>query len=575
LLKNAVLTIHEKEQNLAKSFNTTKDILTSMRKSKHFNKYSNEEEIYQDDVIDMFTTIALNDKNIMQFRYIDVNGFEKVRIDRKNIGDKITVIPNSALQNKLNRYYFKDSKSKVLEKVWFSNIDLNMENGKVEMPIKPTLRAILPIKNENKFDGIIIINYFMKNALINLATNHFYNFILINKNGNVLVHHNKDLSWSLYKNKNYKIKEIFPKYYKNILENKLYENSKVISKKLDIPTKEKMILVLQLKKSYLEEQRLEKLNQYIIISLIIIVLAAIMSFIFSNFVQKLMERLSSVKSSNRALKSTVREKNRELLKYNEELKSLNENLEKKVKEEVEKNKEKETQLFAQSKMVAMGEMIANIAHQWRQPLSIISTIASGIKLKHAYNHLNLDELPKQMNEIVDKTQHLSQTIDTFKNFLNEKKVVETIVLQDIIESSLNIIGSSLKNNNIELQQNKIEQAPIMINTVSNELIQVFINLINNAKDAILENEIGTPWIKIEVIKLDEEVHIIISDNAKGIPEDIISRIFEPYFTTKHKSQGTGLGLHMSYKIIVENLKGQLYAKNSEYGAKLYIKLPLQ
>jgi len=575
LNKNAEQTIFEKEYNLAKPFNITRDILISMRKSKHFNKYTKGEEEYKEDIIDMFKTIALNDKNIMQFRYLDEKGFEKVRIDRKKIGDDILVIADDKLQNKSNRYYFDDSKEKILEKVWFSNIDLNMEKEKVEKPLKPTLRAILPIKNNDKFDGIIIINYFMKDILYSLVNTPFYNLMLINEKGQSLVHYYDKLSWSFYNNKNYTIKQDFPNEYQNIIANSTNNNSKYVSKKLNLPTLEKMILILQLKSSYLVEQRLEKLNQYFIISFIVIILALIMSIIFSKHLQALLEHVSNTKASNKMLKSKVREKNKELLKYNEELKNLNENLENKVKEEIEKNKEKEIQLFAQTKMVAMGEMIGNIAHQWRQPLSVISTIASGVKLKYNFKQLDYEDLPKQMNEIVDKTKHLSQTIDTFKNFLNEKKLFEEIILQDVITSSLKIIGSSLKNNNINLQHNLIENKPITVSTVSNELIQVFINILNNAKDAIMEKKIQDPWIKIDVIKMDDEVHIIIEDNAKGIPEDIILRIFEPYFTTKHKSQGTGLGLHMSYKIIVENLKGQLYAQNSEHGAKLFVKLPLK
>ena len=575
LLKNAVQTIQEKEEYLEKPFQITKNILLSMRKSVHFNKYAIGEKKYQEDIEDMFKTISLNDKNIMQFRYIDANGFEKVRIDRNKIGSNIAIIHNEKLQNKSNRYYFSNSKNNMLEKVWFSNIDLNMEQGKVEKPYKPTLRAILPIKNNGQFNGIIIINYFMKDILDNLVNTPFYNLILLNENGYSLVHYYNNYSWSYYNNKNYTVQQDFPNKYTDIMTKNVNNNSKFLSKKLNIPTSEKMILVLELKSSYLAEQRLEKLNEYIIISFIIIILALIMSFIFSKHFQKLLEHLSNTKDSNRILKSKVREKNSELLIYNEELKNLNENLENRVQEEIEKNKEKEAQLFGQIKMVAMGEMIGNIAHQWRQPLSMISTIASGIKLQYEYKSFNNEDLPIKMNEIVEKTQHLSQTIDTFKNFLNEKKELEKIVLQDVINSSLKIIGSSLKNNNIFLEKKFNENNPIFISTVSNELIQVLLNVINNAKDAILEKKIKNGWIKINVLKSEYEVCISIEDNAKGIPDDIILRIFEPYFTTKHKSQGTGLGLHMSYKIIVENFNGKLYAKNSQDGAILYIKLPLQ
>ena len=322
------------------------------------------------------------------------------------------------------------------------------------------------------------------------------------------------------------------------------------------------------------EQRLEKLNQYFIISSIVIVLALIMSFIFSKHLQVLLEHISNTRASNRLLKSKVRDKNKELLKYNEELKSLNENLEYRVQEEVEKNKEKDAQLYEQAKMASMGEMIGNIAHQWRQPLSIISTIASGIKLRHKINQLELETVSSQMDDIIDKTKHLSDTIDTFKNFLIDKRTFDEVVIQDSLNDSINIIESSLKYSNIQLIKDINENEPIKIMTIQNELIQVLINIFHNAKDILIERKIDYPTVHIKLSKVDNMVVIIVEDNAGGIPENIILRIFEPYFTTKHKSQGTGLGLHMSYKIVTESLKGQIYVKNGEKGARFYIQLPL-
>ena len=221
-------------------------------------------------------------------------------------------------------------------------------------------------------------------------------------------------------------------------------------------------MILQIKESYLKEQELGKFYEYALISLIVFVIAMIMSFIFSKYVQELLDNLSNTRKSNRELKSKVREKNRELLKSNEELQHLNENLEQKIEEEIAKNKEKEVQLFAQAKLAAMGDMIGNIAHQWRQPLAIISTVASGIKLRYKYKQLNMDELPGQMDDIVDKTHHLSQTIDTFRNFLQEEKVFKEIILQESIQSSLKIIGSTLKDNNIKLKKDLCEENDIYL-----------------------------------------------------------------------------------------------------------------
>jgi len=259
---------------------------------------------------------------------------------------------------------------------------------------------------------------------------------------------------------------------------------------------------------------------------------------------------------------------------NKELKELNDNLQLKVNVEVAKNKENEEQLSSQAKLAALGDMIGNIAHQWRQPLSIISTIASGVKLKHQFNNLEPNEVPIKMNEIVDKTKHLSQTIDTFRNFLKEKKIFREIVLQNCVNESLKIIGTTLTDNYIQLEKNYEEKTPIFITSISNEINQVIINILSNAKDAIIDKDIHNAWVKISIMKNQKSAIITIEDNAGGIPLDIISKVFEPYFTTKHKKQGTGLGLHMSYRIIVDSLNGNLYVKNSDFGAKFFIELPL-
>ena len=362
--------------------------------------------------------------------------------------------------------------------------------------------------------------------------------------------------------------------YNKIIAYKHVENGTLISKKLNIPTPEKLIMILQVKKSYLAEQRIEKLNQYALISLIIFILAVIMSLFFSKFIQNLLDHLMHTKKSNKRLKNRVKEKNNELQKTNNELKELNENLELRVQIEIEKNNEKEKQLFAQAKNAAMGDMIGNIAHQWRQPLSVISTIASGIKIQHKFDQLKMETIPSQMSEIVDRTQYLSQTIDTFRNFLIEKKEFKEVILQESINDSLEIVGTTLKDYHIEIEKNLNEENPIKITTMSNELIQVIINILNNSKDALIEKNVTNAWVKVDLIQDDQHTVISIEDNGGGIPEDIIQRVFEPYFTTKHKSQGTGLGLHMSYNIITESLNGDISVENSEHGAKFFIKLPL-
>ena len=260
---------------------------------------------------------------------------------------------------------------------------------------------------------------------------------------------------------------------------------------------------------------------------------------------------------------------------NDDLKELNTNLEDRVEKEVQINREKEEQLFNQSKRAQLGDMIENIAHQWRQPLSAISTSVSGIQVQKELGILTDDSLDKSIDIVLKTTNHLSETIESFRDFLSQKKEYSDFIVQDEIDKNLNILNATLKNNNIEIIK-EYTKTPLMINSIAGEISQVILNIIDNAKDILLEKNISNKQIIIAILKQNNNyVQITIEDNAGGIEKDIITKIFDPYFTTKHQSQGTGLGLHMSYKIITESLKGKLYVENTQKGAKFFIELPLQ
>jgi signal transduction histidine kinase len=232
------------------------------------------------------------------------------------------------------------------------------------------------------------------------------------------------------------------------------------------------------------------------------------------------------------------------------------------------------QLIEQSKQASLGEMIGNIAHQWRQPLSSISTITSSIALRYEHNLIDAKELNKLTDKVIENTVYLSETIDTFRNYIKEDKQRRRVILQDRIDMALSIVSLPLKDNNITLINNIDYNNKIDIVLVIGELSQVIINIMNNAKDALLETKPQNPTIEISLNIKNSRAIITIEDNGGGIPMDILPKIFEPYFTTKHQAQGTGLGLHMSYKIVTESLDGKIYAKNTDVGAKFFIELPL-
>lgn len=258
--------------------------------------------------------------------------------------------------------------------------------------------------------------------------------------------------------------------------------------------------------------------------------------------------------------------------------ALKNNIEQKkiISDQKEQILENQAQLINTEKMASLGEMLANIAHQWRQPLSSISMVASGIKLEKELGiEVDEKELKERMDTIMTNSEYLSNTIDTFRDFLKNTKEPEDIVLQDRLDMVHEIVGIALKDAQIELIIKHNDNDSIIVSMIVGEFDQVLINIINNAKDILVEKEIINPWIKLEILKGKENAIITIEDNGGGIPDDIISKVFEAYFTTKHKSKGTGLGLHMSYKIVTQSLKGKLYVKNTDVGAKFFIEIPLK
>ena len=224
-------------------------------------------------------------------------------------------------------------------------------------------------------------------------------------------------------------------------------------------------------------------------------------------------------------------------------------------------KQKDKLLFQQSKMAAMGEMIGNIAHQWRQPLSLISTCASGIKLEKEFSEIKDEKLFESLDLIVENTQYLSKTIDDFRNFFKADKIIEDFCVNQSIDKVLKLLKSSIQNHNIQIETFYFQD--LIINGYPNEFLQVIINILNNAKDALVQIEKNQRFIEIRTYIKNKRCYVEILDNGGGVDENIISKVFEPYFTTKHKYQGTGIGLYMSHQIIVEHMKGSIYLKNIE------------
>lgn len=283
--------------------------------------------------------------------------------------------------------------------------------------------------------------------------------------------------------------------------------------------------------------------------------------------------LTAIEIDNKAVIHTVIRNINKRKEMEKELESLTNKLEDRIVEEIKKNEEKTKQLIQQSRLAQMGEMISMIAHQWRQPLAAISATTNSILLKTMLDEkISKEELTKELNLITDYSQHLSLTIDDFRNFFKTDKIKSEISLEELIDKTINIIKIQFETKEIKVEKDYKFNEKIL--SYSTELQQVILILLKNAEDALIEKEIENKNIKISTYKENDFVIIEVEDNAKGIPNDIIEKIFDPYFSTKKEKEGTGIGLYMSKIIIDEHCSGNLSVKNSKFGAIFKIKLPL-
>ncbi|WP_051488689.1 PAS domain-containing sensor histidine kinase [Aliarcobacter lanthieri] len=226
-------------------------------------------------------------------------------------------------------------------------------------------------------------------------------------------------------------------------------------------------------------------------------------------------------------------------------------------------KEKERMLIHQSKLSIMGEMISMIAHQWRQPLAIITSMLTRIKLKLNTDKIDKEFLDDSLKGINQYIQYMSSTIEDFRNLFSKDSKKELICLNEIIMIAYSLLEKSFLSQNIKIKIIKKDLEKKFL--PKNELIQIFLNILNNAKDAFLERNIENPLIKVYFDEVDEKQKIYIEDNAGGIEEDVAIKIFNPYFSTKNKKNGSGLGLYICKSILEKDKLGEIELKNKEDG----------
>jgi C4-dicarboxylate-specific signal transduction histidine kinase len=254
----------------------------------------------------------------------------------------------------------------------------------------------------------------------------------------------------------------------------------------------------------------------------------------------------------------------------ERLEELNRTLEEKIREEVDKNREKDHLLILQSRQAAMGETIASIAHQWRQPLTAISLLVQDLGETYVYGEFTKEYLDTTIRNALNTIQHMSRTIDDFRDFFRRDKERQAFSLRNIVDRSLSFIETSLRYHNVSVEIDVDDE--LIVFGYPNEFSQVLLNIIGNAKDIFRERCTTDPVIRIHGFREKKKTVVTITDNGGGIPEDIIGRIFEPYFTTRKLENGTGIGLWMSKTIIEKNMGGKLTASNVEGGARFRIEV---
>jgi signal transduction histidine kinase len=241
-----------------------------------------------------------------------------------------------------------------------------------------------------------------------------------------------------------------------------------------------------------------------------------------------------------------------------------------LQKEIKSRTEKEQLLMNQSKLAAMGEMIGNIAHQWRQPLNAVGIIIQDFKDAYEFGELNKEYIDNNVKQGMRIIQHMSKTIDDFRNFFRPDKEKQEFSIKEAVDKTISLVEAGFKSSDIRLDPDIKEDA--VIYGFQNEYSQVLMNILNNAKDALLDNEIKEPFVKISLLKEDNKTALTVSDNAGGIPEEIIGRIFEPYFSTKEEGKGTGIGLYMSRIIIESHMSGRLTVRNINGGAEFRIEV---
>ena len=297
---------------------------------------------------------------------------------------------------------------------------------------------------------------------------------------------------------------------------------------------------------------------------LIVIFGFIVASLLSIYLKKIFNHQKEVESLNEVLEEKVEIRTQELYE-------INQTLEDRVAFEVKKSRKQDEAMLSQARQVAMGEVLEVIAHQWRQPISIIGLDANNLLVDFELGTDNKENIKDALKNISDETQKLSNIISDVSDIFQTDSNPKEINIQNIFDDALNVIDSSFEEVKIDVEKNYTNNS--LIKVVSQELFQVYWNLLNNSKDIFLQRNVANPKIVVEILENETDIITIVSDNGGGIDDKHISKIFEPYFSTSDNLNGKGLGLYVVKVIIEKQLRGTISVKNTDDGAEFKITLP--
>jgi signal transduction histidine kinase len=495
----------------------------------------------------LFLTIMLEHGDYMQLRFIGADGVERLRFDR----DRINGYPyqKTQLQDKSDRYYFQEAIKLPEGEIYSSKIDFNIENGRVVQPYVPVFRVSTPVYFKGKLKGVLTINTFAE-TIVSLFTNSpIFETYLFDTDG-----------FLIYALGHYYDKSIEPRSVTDLLpipaenipqkpdQTFLDETEKIYAKTIPMGT-ELINVAFRPKPNTVIAFKEQDYRLGTLLTVLLFLGAIPLAYLLSRPIEHMFATLT---------------------RQQDELHELTRTLEERVAQKTEENARKDRLIIHQARLAELGEMIGNIAHQWRHPLTRLSLLLQNLKALNAKKRLSPEKLDEMLTAAHEQIFFMSDTIDHFKDFYRPATESVDFEVRRAYDQALNIIGYDLKHKNIAIDCRS--DRTLLLHGDPNTFAQVLLNLIANARDALVERAVEPAEITLHGTEREGRIVLTVEDNAGGIAPEHLEKIFEPYFSTKAE-KGTGIGLYMVRTIIQEKFGGNVKVTNTDRGARFILVLP--